>query len=65
MREKVEIKDKLLLTIPEAAAYTNIGENKLREMVEQSDCDYILKKGAYTLIKRTLFEKYLLSREVI
>lgn len=65
MKEKVDIKDKLLLTITEAAEYTNIGEHKLRDMVEEKDCNYILRKGSHTLIKRVPFEKYLLSKEVI
>ncbi len=65
MRKEVEIKDKILLTIEEAAAYSNIGENKLRQMVEERNCDYILHKGKCTLIKRVKFEKYLLSQEII
>lgn len=65
MRKEVEIRDKILLTIEEAAAYSNIGENKLRQMVEERNCDYILRKGKCTLIKRVKFEKYLLSQEII
>jgi len=62
---RVEIKDKLLLTIDEAAAYSNIGTNRIRELLNEKDCDFALRKGAYTLIKRSRFEHYILSKDVI
>lgn len=62
---KVDIKDKLLLTVDEAAAYSNIGTNRIRELLEEPDCNFVLKKGAYSLIKRVKFEHYLLEKEVI
>ncbi len=65
MREKVAIPDKLLLTVDEAAAYSNIGTAKIREIINESDCDFTLKKGCNVLIKRVKFEQYLLQKEVI
>lgn len=65
MKKCVEIKDKFLLTVEEAAAISNIGVHKIREMSEWEDCTWALKKGANLLVKRTLFEKYLMEREVI
>ncbi len=62
---KVEIKDKLLLTVDEAAAYSNIGSNRIRELLNERDCNFALRKGAYTLIKREKFERYILEKEVI
>lgn len=65
MAEKVPIPQKLLITIEEAAAYTHIGSHKIRELLTEKDCDFSLKKGSYTLIKRAKFEKYILDKEVI
>lgn len=64
-REIVPIPQKLLLTVDEAAEYSNIGVHKIRDLLENPDCDFALKKGAYSLIKRAKFEKYILSRETI
>lgn len=64
-REIVPIPQKLLLTIDEAAEYSNIGVHRIRDLLEEPDCDFALKKGAYTLIKRGKFEKYILNKEVI
>lgn len=65
-REKnVPIWEKLLITVDEAAEYTHIGTAKIREMTEDPRCDFVLKKGAYSLIKRKKFEKFILEQEVI
>lgn len=63
--KEVPIKDKLLLTVDEAAAYSNIGSNRIRELLNEPDCDFVLRKGAYSLIKRIKFERYILEKEVI
>ena len=52
---------KLNLTIKEAAAYSNIGENRLSDLVSLPDCQYVLKIGKKKLIKRKKFEEYLNS----
>lgn len=57
--KEVPIKDKLNLTIEEAAAYSGISERVLRDRIANSDYDFILKNGTKTLIKRRKFEKYL------
>ncbi len=56
---KVEIKDKLNMTIREAAIYSNIGINKIEDMVRQPNCPFVLYIGRKKLIKRNEFEKYL------
>lgn len=56
---KVEIKDKLNLTIEEAAAYSNIGINKLRSMADEPSCPFVLYIGRRKVIKRKKFELYL------
>lgn len=53
------MKDRYNLTIKEAAQYYNIGENKLREMIKEEDCNYVLYVGKKTLIKCKKFEEYL------
>lgn len=50
--------NKYLLTIAEAAQYFNIGEKKLRVLVDNNDMEFALKNGTKTLINRKLFEKY-------
>lgn len=56
---RVEIKDKLNLTIQEAAAYSNIGVNKLRSMADEPSCPFVLYIGKRRVIKRKEFERYL------
>ena len=58
---KVEIKDKLNLTIEEAAAYSNIGINRIDKMAKRPNCPFVLCVGRKKLIKRKEFEKYLSS----
>lgn len=59
-KPKVEIKDKILLTIEEAAAYSNIGMNKLRCMTNEPSCTFVLYIGkGRRVIKRKEFERYL------
>lgn len=65
MRQTIPIPQKLLLTVEEAAEYSHIGEHRIRELLEEKDCDFVLKKGAFSLIKRVRFENYILEREVI
>lgn len=60
MENQVQIKDKFCLTIDEAAAYFNIGEKKLRQIVtENLHSDFIIQNGVKYLIKRKRFENYL------
>ena len=57
---QVQIKDKFCLTIDEAAAYFNIGQKKLRNIVtENLDSGFVIQNGVKLLIKREQFEKYL------
>ena len=56
---KIPIYHKMNLTIKEAAEYSNIGENKLREMVQMPHCPFLLMNGRNILIKREAFEKYM------
>lgn len=50
---------KLTLTKQEAAAYSNIGINKIEEMLKQPKCDFVLYVGTKKLVKRKEFEQYI------
>lgn len=63
---EVPIWEKLNITVEEAAKYSNIGVHKIREIMNEKDCDFILNVGyGKKLIKRNKFEKYILSRNAI
>ncbi len=62
---KVEIKDKILLTVEEAAAYSGISETTLRGRLREGEYNFILKNGTKTMIKRKGLEKYLESVDAI
>lgn len=56
----VPIWHRYTLTISEASQYFNIGEKKLRQMVqENSTADFLLNNGAKVLVKRVRFEQFL------
>lgn len=59
MKYEVPIWEKMTLTIDEAAAYSNIGINKIDEMAKEPSCDFVLYVGRKKLIKRKEFEKYI------
>lgn len=61
--ESVPIYHKLTLTIDEAAEYSNIGRNKLRELIKMPHCPFVLNNGRNILIKRIAFEEWI-SRQV-
>lgn len=63
---KVDLKDKFLLTFTEASCYFGIGENKLRSMADfEENPTWILYNGKRRLIKRVQLEKILLESETI
>jgi len=61
--DKVPIHLKMLLTIREAAEYSNIGINKIDTMLRQPNCPFVLYIGTRKLVKRKEFEEYI-SRKV-
>ena len=63
--DTVPIHLKMNLTIAEAAEYSNIGQNKLREIINTPNCPFLLKNGRNVLIKRKAFERYLESVDEI
>jgi len=55
----VPIWEKSNLTLEEAAAYSGIGINKLREITNDEHCKFVLWVGSKRLIKRKLLDLYL------
>ncbi len=53
--QTVPIHEKLALTIREAAEYSNIGINKIDEMLRTPNCPFVLFVGKKKLVKRKEF----------
>ena len=51
--------EKSNLTLEEAAAYSGVGLNKLRELTNADDCNFVLWVGSKRLIKRKLLDQFL------
>lgn len=65
MKERIPTWQKYALTITECAEYSNIGENRLRELIKKDGDSFVLSVGNKTLIKRTAFEEYINSRDYV
>ena len=59
MKNRVPIWEKMNLTLEEAAEYSNIGVNKLREISNSPKCPFVIYIGRKRLIRRKEFEKYI------
>ena len=57
-RKEVPIWEKSNLTLDEAAAYSGIGKNKLRELSDERNCPFVLWNGNKRLIKRRELDKF-------
>ena len=55
----IPLQDRELLTVKEAAAYFNIGMNRIREITNDDGCKFVLWVGNKRMIKRELFKAYL------
>lgn len=55
----IPIYEKSNLTLEEAAAYSNIGINKLREISNDERCPFVLWIGSRRLLKRRKLDEYL------
>lgn len=56
---------KMLLSIREAAEYSNIGINKIDDMLKQPNCPFVLYVGTKKLVKRKAFEEFIESKVAI
>ena len=59
MKQEVPIWEKSNLTLAEASAYSGIGVNKLREIINNKKCRFVLWVGNKRLIKRRLLVEYI------
>ena len=59
------VEKKLLLTKFEAAAYSNIGINKIDSMLRTPNCPFVLFVGTKKLVKRKEFEQFISEKLVI
>ena len=57
--KEVPIREKSNLTLEEAAAYTGVGINKLRDLTDNESCQFVLWIGRKRLIKRKKIDEYL------
>ncbi|TLC99164.1 MULTISPECIES: excisionase [Robinsoniella] len=56
---EVPIWEKSNLTLTEAAAYFGIGINKLKQISDNEQCDFVLWVGNKRLIKRKVLDEYI------
>ena len=58
-KPEVPIWKKTTLTIEEAAEYSNIGQNKLTELLKKPRCNFVLYVGKKKLVKCKAFEEFI------
>lgn len=58
-RIQVPIEHKIALTVPEAAEYSNIGQNKISKLLSTPNCPFALYVGSKRLVKRKEFEQFI------
>ncbi|WBW49303.1 excisionase [Peptoniphilus equinus] len=59
MKKEIPLWEKSNLTMQEAATYSGIGQNKIRELTDIENCEFVLFVGTKRLIKRKLFDQYI------
>lgn len=59
---EVEIRDKKLLSIEEAAELFGIGRGKIRELSDDEDCKFVIWIGSHRKIKRDAFEQFVMQQ---
>ena len=57
--KQVLLKDKPFLTLIEAAEYTGVGRNKLCQMSEDPECEFVLWNGSKRMFKKDKLVAYL------
>lgn len=58
-KDKLKINQMCTLTIEQAAEYSNIGRNKISELLKQPNCKFVLYVGKKKLVKRKEFEEFI------
>ena len=57
----VPIWERTTLTLMEAVQYTGLGRDKLREISDREDCDFVLWVGNKRFLKREKLEEYIVK----
>ena len=57
--KEIPIWEKSNLTMEEAALYSGIGRNKLRQLTDDENCKFVLWVGNKRLIKRKKFDEFI------
>ena len=65
MSSNIPVNQKAVLSIKEAVEYTNIGINKMYEMLRTPNCPFVLCVGKKRLVKREQLEDYLKKHTAI
>ena len=55
----VPICEKVTLSVKEAAAYSGIGETKIRDLSNSEDCKFVMWVGNKRMIKRKAFDRFI------
>lgn len=58
IESKISINEKLLWKVDEACLATGWGENRIRELMNQPDVDFIIERGSRKYILREAFIQY-------
>ena len=59
MATTVPIHEKVALTIEEAAAYSNIGQNKLSSLLKNPRCPFVLYVGTKKFVISREFDRFI------
>ncbi|NBI88586.1 transposase [Lachnospiraceae bacterium] len=59
--ESISLENKCLLTLDEAAIYTGLGKQKLRDLSNGETCGFVLWNGTKRMFKREKLKLYLES----
>ncbi len=59
MNIEIPVWKKQNLTIPEASAYSGIGQVKLYQITDDEDCGFVLRVGTRKLIKKKRFDEFI------
>ena len=61
----VPIERKVVLTIPEAAEYSNIGQNVISTLLKSPGCPFVLFVGCKKMVQRKEFENFISGVSII
>ncbi len=63
--DRIPVHLKMVLTIKEAAEYSNIGINKIDTLLRQPGCPFVLYIGTRKLVKRKEFEEFIHNKTAL